>query len=270
MKNQELSEGDERVVIRARSVLSLLGEGAGPTDRQEGVPGFDQERVSSAGVACFGCGGLASEQVVGIVRKGYRRLFLADFDEFEPSNASRQRCYVEDMYQNKAIRLAKSLEREVVLETDLFGYALPFEEAYEEVDPQAFPVWLCNVDNNPTRVEFSRIARRLGVASVIAGVSADASHGYVFVQEAGEEAPCFGCLFPEKVDDETHPCPDTPACVDILKVIGGFVLYAVDSLLMKRARHWNYRTVNLSGFVADGAVRIDKNPNCPLCSGHGG
>ena len=46
---------------------------------------------------------------------------------------------------------------------------------------------------------------------------------------------------------------------DILKVIGGLALYAVDSLLMERPRNWNLRYVFLAGFIEDAHRIVEKN-----------
>jgi hypothetical protein len=91
-----------------------------------------------------------------------------------------------------------------------------------------------------------------------------AEHGYVFVQEPGRA--CFGCLFPKSHKARKAPCR-TPAVKDILKVVAGFALYAIDSLLMKRPRNWNYRDIHLAGFAPGCECVIEKRNDCPLCGG---
>ena len=51
------------------------------------------------------------------------------------------------------------------------------------------------------------------------------------------------------MNDERFPCPGTPAVADILQAVGSVAVYAVDTLLMKRPRSWNYRRISLSGMV---------------------
>lgn len=43
---------------------------------------------------------------------------------------------------------------------------------------------ICGVDNNPARIAASRYFRGLKIPVIFTAVSADADHGYVFVQEA--------------------------------------------------------------------------------------
>jgi molybdopterin/thiamine biosynthesis adenylyltransferase len=256
---------DQCVQIRTRPMLEGLDVKDSPTDRQERIKGFDQSKVSQTGILCCGAGGLAAEQGVALVRKGYGGLFCMDHDEFDATNYARQRCFAPDLHQNKALCFVKNLAKEALLETELVGLATGFADAEEFVDWDKIQVAVCNVDNNPTRVEMARLLRTKQIPVVFSGVSETANNGYVFVQESRPGTACFGCAFPDKVDDQRHPCPNTPACVDILKVIGGFVLYAIDSLIMDRPRNWNYRTVNLSGFAPDGFSVVQPNPNCSIC-----
>jgi hypothetical protein len=118
------------------------------------------------------------------------------------------------------------------------------------------------VDNNPTRVVASRFFRQAGIPALFTAVSRDANHGHVFVQKPGEA--CFGCLFPKSVNDENWPCPGTPAVKDILKVVAGICVYAVDSLLMPRLRTWNYKSVYLDGFPGND-WEVERRKDCELC-----
>jgi hypothetical protein len=93
-------------------------------------------------------------------------------------------------------------------------------------------VAIVGVDNNPGRIAASRFYWKQGVPVIFTAVSREADHGYVFIQKPGEA--CFGCLSPQAVNDETYPCSDRPAVKDILKVVAGIVVYAVDTLLMRR------------------------------------
>ena len=76
-------------------------------------------------------------------------------------------------------------------------------------------------------------------------------------------SPC--CLYPDDVNDETYPCPGTPAIKDILKVMGGIVSYSIDSLIMKRLRRWQYMEIFLDGSVSHRTGPVEKRPDCTLC-----
>ena len=259
-----LSDKKHRL-IETKPMLEGMDVRESVTDRQEKVPGFDQEVVRASGVFACGAGGLFAEQGPSIARKGYGNITCCDMDTFTPSNYSRQFCYGEDLYKNKALAVAKNLAREAVFDTTIAGLAMRYQSARQYINPDDYAVFLNNVDNNEARVDMARDCLEWGKPIVMCGVSEDANSGWVFVQESKPDTACFGCAFPNRLNDNQHPCPGTPACVDILKVMGGLALYAVDSLLMERPRNWNLRHVFLAGFIEDAHRIVERNPDCPLC-----
>jgi hypothetical protein len=186
-------------------------------------------------------------------------------DFVSPSNLPRQFFYRDDLYHGKGTALAQNLVAECLLETELLGMNLPYQDARLSLDLSRFNAGLCNVDNNETRVDFARDMLKEGKPAIFCGVSNDANSGYVFVQESKPGTPCFGCAFPNKLNDKHHPCPNTPACRDILKVVGGFVLYAVDSIVMKRPRYWNLQIIYLDGSLPNTTRTVEVRNNCALC-----
>lgn len=250
------------------SQISLRAKGkgvAGAEDRQGKIPGFSQQALSTAHVVCVGAGGLISHIAPTLARKGVGKLTILDDDEVEASNLNRQRFYLKDLGKSKAFALVENLQAECIYATELRGYRLRFEAAVGRGIDLSCDVVVCGVDNNPTRIAASRHFRRLGVPAIFTAVSADGSHGYVFVQEP--KSPCFGCLLPDAVDSQTYPCPGTPAVADILQAVGALAVYAVDTCLMSRSRTWNYRRVWLSDGGLDSAQLVPVRVDCALCSG---
>lgn len=235
----------------------------GAEDRQRKIPGFDQEVFSRTHVLCIGAGGIISQIAPTLVRKGIGKITLLDDDVVEPSNLNRQHFYTKDIGRNKAIALARNLQPECIVRTEIRGYALRLEEAIARGIDIGCDVAVCGVDNNPARVAASRYFRSRQVPVIFSAVSRDGDHGYVFVQEPA--GPCIGCLFPDIVSDERYPCPGTPAIADILQAVGAHVAYAVDTLFMPRVRSWNYRRTNLSDTSFDCARQTERRPKCPIC-----
>jgi molybdopterin/thiamine biosynthesis adenylyltransferase len=234
----------------------------GATDRQQRLAGFDQAVYSKSGVVCIGAGGLISHIAPSLVRKGIGALTILDDDVVEPSNLNRQRFYAKDIGHTKAHALAENLVGECVHTTILTAYPLLLEEAIDTGIDLRCDVAICGVDNNPARVAASKYFRDLRIPVIFTAVSADADHGYVFVQEPA--GPCFGCLFPDAVDSRTYTCPATPAIADILQAVGALTVYAVDTCLMDRPRNWNYRCMYLSDGRWDSGIVIDTRCNCQL------
>ena len=137
-----------------------------------------------------------------------------------------------------------------------------FEESFMNALHLEPDVVVCSVDNNPTRVAVSRSFRTKGIPVVFTAVSRDADHGYVFIQD--REGACLACLFPDILNDDRYPCPGTPAIADILQAAGAFAVYAIDTVLMRRPRSWNYRRIALSDGASDGCASIRARVGCPL------
>lgn len=254
-----------RIFTSSRTSISLRGKAIpGVEDRQKLIPGFDQEIFSKSHVLCIGAGGIISQIAQTLARKGIGTITLLDDDIVEASNLNRQRFYIKDIGQNKAIALARNLQRECIAATEICGHALRLEEAIARGIDLACDVAVCGVDNNPARVAASWFFRSSKIPVIFAAVSRDADHGYVFVQE--KEGPCIACLFPDIANDGRYPCPGTPAIADILQAVGSLAVYAADSLIMQRPRRWNCRRISLDNPCLDGRSNIPAARNCLLCA----
>jgi molybdopterin-synthase adenylyltransferase len=227
------------------------------------VRGYNQQALAGSRIIQLGGGGLGGETGEALVRKGIGELVILDPDIVEPTNLNRQRFYQRDLYKNKGERLARNLAQEGYCGSLIQGYALSFQEAHENGVDLLGTIAIVAVDNNPTRIAASHFYSKQGIPVIFTAVSAQADHGYVFIQEPGKA--CFGCLFPRSINDDTYPCPGTPAVKDILKVMAGIVSYAVDSLIMKRLRVWNYKSVFLDGTIPGSDWLIDIRKECKLC-----
>jgi len=253
----------------SRTSIELRGKAIpGAEDRQRKIPGFDQEIFSKSHVLCIGAGGIISQIAPTLVRKGIGRITLLDDDIVEASNLNRQRFYIKDVGENKALALAENLLPECIAETEIQGIPLRLEEAIASDIELSCDVAVCGVDNNPARVAASRHFRSIGVPVIFTAVSVNGDHGYVFVQE--KAGPCIGCLFPDMTDDDRYSCPGTPAIADILQAVGALAVYSLDTLLMKRPRRWNYRRISLSDGALDGGSLVPARPGCRMFdSAHG-
>ena len=247
----------------SKTSISLRGKAIpGADDRQNRISGFDQRTFSESRVVCIGAGGIISQIAPTLVRKGIGGITLLDPDIVEPSNLNRQRFYIKDVGKNKALALAENLQAECIAETEIRGFALRLEEAVARETDLSCEVAICGVDNNPARVAASRYFRTQGIPVIFAAASRDGDHGYAFVQDKAGQ--CIGCLFPDMADDDRYPCSGTPAIADILQAVGALAVYAVDTLLMKRPRRWNYRRISLSDSALDGASLIPARQGCRM------
>ncbi len=197
------------------------------------------------------------------MRKGVGRLTLFDHDTVELSNLARQQFGPEDLGQNKALALARNLARQATGRTLIEGHARSFQDALAHGVSVDADIAVVGVDNNLTRIVATEyyLARR--TPAIFLAVDERAARGYVFVQASRPNAPCFLCLFPDAAQDQRiYGCAG--ASIEILKIVAGIALYAVDSLLMPRPRPWNYKEIFLDQ-GQDGHRTILQRPGCPLC-----
>src|ERR1051326_6696716 len=117
-----------RMFTGLRTSIRLFGKAIpGAEDRQRLIPGFDQDTYSKASVLCVGAGGIISHIAPTLCRKGIGRITLLDRDIVEASNLNRQRFYAADLNKNKAMALAKNLQRECISATEIVGHGLRLE-----------------------------------------------------------------------------------------------------------------------------------------------
>jgi len=191
---------------------------------------------------------------------------VLDHDVVDATNLNRQHFFPADIGKNKAECLVTNLAPHCHSGTVLEGLPLSFQDALALNIDLGAAVVICGVDNGRTRVAVSEYFRPVRIPVVFIAVDFLAEAGHVFIQESTPTSPCFGCAFPRTMNASPAPC-FAPAVKDVLKVMAGLALYAVDSLLMDRRRNWNYRRIHLAGFIPDFLSVIQKNPECPLC-GH--
>lgn len=250
--------------------MSSAGEHeAGVAARQDAVPGFSTERAQATSVLVLGAGGLGGQIVPGLAKKGYRLIRVADPDVVERSNLNRQLFGTADLYQPKALRLARNASRQAYLGSVCEGHFVGFFADTADALSEGIHIAVVGVDNNETRGLAARYFHAKGVPVVFLAVNDRADFGWVYVQQAG--GPCLGCMFPDMVTtrSEREPCRATPAVLDILLTVCGPALYAVDSVVMERPRRWNFKTIGLVGGDPDAQGMVERRPSCSICSSTG-
>jgi molybdopterin/thiamine biosynthesis adenylyltransferase len=243
----------------------LPTERANLYDRFQRIEGANQSTLAQAHVDLIGCGGLGGEVGHGLVRKGVGHLTLCDHDDVEVSNLPRQQFEAKDIGQPKALALARNLARQATSRSLIEGYAHSFQEARDRGLPFEGHIAVVGVDNNATRIDAAQYYLARAVSVLFLAVDVQASRGYVFVQASQPGEPCFLCRFPDAANDQRiYGCAG--ASIEILKIVAGIALYAIDSLLMERPRPWNYKEVFLDQ-GGDGQRVIGQRPTCPVCEG---
>jgi len=226
---------------------------------------FQHEKFNKARIIMVGAGAIGSHVSLALVRKGIGYLEICDDDTVEYKNLTRQLFSIKDIGKNKAIAMARILSKQGLSKTTIQAYPCRFQEAFEAgVDLTRIDAVICGVDNNPTRQAVAGFCLENKLPLVMSAVSRDANQMYCVVQEPGQA--CFGCILPEALNDSRYPC-NLPGIIDIIQVVSGMTVYALDTVLMQRHREWNIKMVFLDGSVPDSSALLQRKPGCVLC-GH--
>ena len=230
---------------------------------QEKIIGFNLARYQKAKVLMVGAGAIGGHTSYGMVRKGINCLDIMDDDAVELKNLTRQLFYLKNVGKNKAISLAKNLSKEGYFDSTIKGYPYRFQEALEmDMDLSRYDAIICAVDNNPTRMSVANYCLANNIPLIINGVSRDGSQMYCAVQQPGQA--CFGCIMPQEINYSIYPC-NLPGIIDIIQVVAGFTVYALDTIIMGRHREWNLRMLSLDGSLPESSLLLPKKDNCSMC-----
>lgn len=227
------------------------------------IEGFDLASYQDAHVCLIGAGGIGSHVASALVRKGIGELTLIDDDVVEWKNLTRQLFDREDVNKWKAVQLGKRLSQTGLFDTRLTCMPRRLQELQEMgCDLPDDAIFVGGVDNNPSRRAVAELGLMLNRPALLAAVSGDGNRAYVMVQEPGQA--CWGCAFPQYLDDHAYPC-NVPGIVDVLQIVGGLVVFAMDSLISGRHREWNVREITLDGSMPDRSRHVARKLDCPVC-----
>lgn len=229
---------------------------------QEKVAGFDLKTYQQSRVLLIGAGAIGSNVGLASVRKGIGYLSIFDDDDVEFKNLTRQLFFKKHVGKNKAFCLTKILSKQGFFSSNITGYPFRFQEALEKINQKNYNVIICCVDNNPTRSFVSKYCIENRIPLIMSAVSRDGNQMYVAIQEPDQA--CFGCIMPNAINDNTYPC-NLPGIIDIIQVVSGFTVYALDTVLMNRHREWNIKMVCLDSSIPDFSKLIPHNQDCELC-----
>jgi adenylyltransferase/sulfurtransferase len=257
---------------RPRTALTLHSRPLPPAQwadlnqSQQGITGFNLERYQAAHLLLIGAGGIGSHVATALIRKGVGALAIHEDDIVELKNLTRQLFDRRDVGAFKATALARRLASEAVFPAVIHAHPRRFQEVLDS--STALPPYdliICAVDNNPTRRAATAYGLRHKIPVIHSAVSHDGNALYVMVQRSVPGHACWACALPNQSRDGTFPC-GLPGIIDVLQVVSGVIVYAVDTLLCARPRQWNFRSFYLDGGLPERLQLLPRRPGCPLCT----
>jgi adenylyltransferase/sulfurtransferase len=224
-----------------------------------------QQRLLDARICCIGAGGLGSPVVQYLAAAGVGTLGIVDDDVVERSNLQRQVIHGEsDVGRPKVDSAADFVaEQNPDVTVERHETRLTAENVEELVAD--YDVVVDGSDNFETRY-------LVNDACTLAGVPF--SHGAILKFEgqvttfaAGDDSPCYRCIFPE-----APPAGSVPSCAEagVLGVLPGTVgcIQATEAvkLALDYGETLDGRLILYdAGDMTFDTAEIRKNPNCPVC-----
>ncbi|MDR1857492.1 MAG: molybdopterin-synthase adenylyltransferase MoeB [Desulfovibrio sp.] len=230
-----------------------------------GVEG--QKRIKASRVLIVGTGGLGAPVGLYLAAAGVGTIGLVDYDLVEESNLQRQVIHTEDDIDRPKVASARDAIHRLNSRTlvVMHNERLTSQNAMDIL--KGYDVVVDGTDNFPTRYLLNDACALLGLPVVYGSVFQFEGQASVFDAKNG---PCLRCLFPEPPPPGLVPsCGEggvmgvlpgiigcIQACEAIKLVVGGGETLTGRLLIMDG---WRMRFVE---------IRIDKNPECPLCGSH--
>ena len=234
--------------------------------RQIMLPQVDiegQEKLLNAQVIIIGAGGLGSPASLYLAAAGVGSITIYDDDQVDLSNLQRQIThYTDDIGTDKVISTQQTLNkinpdtRVTAVKQRLMGIEL--EKAVSNAD-----VVLDCTDNFTTRFTINKACVKYKTP-LVSG-AAIRFEGQVSVFVAGDEAPCYNCLYSESGEDLQN-CATNGVISPITGIIGSIQAMETMKIIMNIGEVLTGRLLLLDGLSMQwNEMKLRKNPVCPTC-----
>jgi molybdopterin/thiamine biosynthesis adenylyltransferase len=229
------------------------------------IGGEGQRKLLDASVLCVGAGGLGSPIAMYLAAAGVGKIGIVDFDRVDLTNLQRQIAHgTSDVGRPKVASAAETLnELNPGVEVVAHDLVLNSENAFETMEP--YDIVIDGSDNFPVRYLVNDATQMLGKPLVYGSIYQFEGQATVFL--AGDQGPCYRCLFPQPPPPGSVPnCAEAgvfgalPGIVgsiqatEAIKIITGIGNPLVGRLLIFDALEMDFQT-----------VKIRWDPECPVC-----
>lgn len=223
-----------------------------------------QLRLKNARVLCVGVGGLGSPLIMYLAAAGVGHIGMVDADVVDFSNLQRQILhYTSDVGRSKLDSAIDKLRAiNPFVEVTPYPCMLNAENAMDIL--RGYDVVVDGTDNFQTRYLVNDACVLLGIPNVHASISRFEGQASIFY---AKEGPCYRCLYPDP-----PPAGEVQNCAEggVLGVLAGMlgVIQCAETLkwILGRGQPLIGRLMMVDALdMKTYEVRIDKDPNCPIC-----
>jgi molybdopterin-synthase adenylyltransferase len=219
-----------------------------------------QEKLKKSRVLIAGVGGLGSAAAFYLTAAGVGSLRIVDKDQVDLSNLNRQILHWEPDIDRPKVASAKEKLTKLNSVIDL-------DIRQDEINEETLPLLMdgCDLvldglDNFPTRYLINQQILRQGIPFIYGGILGMMGMATMILPN---QTPCLKCLFPQAPPPQKFPVlGTTPGIIGLIEANEAIkYLVGFGKLITGRLLVYNGLDMRFS------EVRIEPNPDCPVCSG---
>jgi molybdopterin/thiamine biosynthesis adenylyltransferase len=231
------------------------------------VGGIGQARLRSARVLVVGAGGLGSPLLLYLAAAGVGTIGLVDDDVVDISNLQRQIAHTTASIGTPKVESAAAAARAINPGVTIEAYQVRLTPGNALELAARYDLVCDGTDNFATRFLVSDacvLARRTLVSAAVLRFDGQLA---VFKPHAGEDFPCYRCLYPEPPPPGMVPsCSEAGVLGAVTGVMGALQatevvkeLLGVGESLAGRLLIWDALATRFR------LVRLKRDPGCPAC-----
>ncbi|NOQ15351.1 MAG: molybdopterin-synthase adenylyltransferase MoeB [Methyloprofundus sp.] len=234
--------------------------------RQIMLPQVDiegQEKLLNAHVLIIGAGGLGSPASLYLTAAGVGTITIYDDDQVDLSNLQRQIThYTDDIGTDKVISTRQTLNK-INPDTHITAVKQRLQGKQLEKAVSAVDVVLDCSDNFSTRFAINKACVKHN-KPLVSG-AAIRFEGQVSVFAAGNNTPCYNCLYAES-GEELQNCATNGVISPITGIIGSVQAMEAMKIIMNIGETLAGRLLLLDGLSMQwNEMKLRKNIHCPSC-----
>ena len=236
--------------------------------RQMMLPEIDaegQQRLVDARVLIIGLGGLGSSSSVYLAAAGVGHLVLVDFDEVDISNLQRQIVHAtKDIGRLKVDSAAEHLlQLNPEIQVTKIDHKIENEELEEQIKSSS--VVLDCSDNFKTRFAINDACVKYKIPLVSGAAIRFEAQVSVF-DSRHEDSPCYRCLYGSEAEVE-QSCTANGVISPLLGIVGSIQACEAMKIIMNLGETLEGRLLLLDVMHMEWhTAKLNKDPNCPVCS----
>lgn len=224
-----------------------------------------QQRLKQSSVLCIGSGGLGSPLLLYLAAAGVGHIGIIDADVVDDSNLQRQIIHSTKDVGKKKVQSAKETLTGINPYIQITTYDTWFTQENARDLVKKYDIVVDGCDNFSTRYLSNDVCFFEKKPNVYGSIFQFEGQASVFAPHL--DAPCYRCVFPEPPNPKDVPsCAEAGVLGVLPGIIGSFQALEVIKLvtgigesLFNRLVYFDALSFNMR------TLKINKNPNCPLC-----